>query len=156
MNAGARHVQRDYLVLLLLHTLAASFIWGINTLFLLDAELTNDGNRMAGKFMFATATGRIVRCEIDARVGGKFTTLEIAVHLGGAGSARAYVESSETSMRGMSQFRTRARCHDACIGVSSTVQRAINSLPRRSRVRFPRTTVVSLHRSSLFHYVGES
>ena len=30
MNAGARRVQRVYLVLLLLHTLAASFIWGIN------------------------------------------------------------------------------------------------------------------------------
>jgi MFS family permease len=41
MNAGARRVQRVYLVLLLLHTLAASFIWGINTLFLLDAGLTN-------------------------------------------------------------------------------------------------------------------
>ena len=36
-----RVVQRTYLVLLLLHTLAASFIWGINTLFLLDAGLTN-------------------------------------------------------------------------------------------------------------------
>jgi len=35
MNAGARRVQRVYLVLLR-HTLAASFIWGINTLFLLD------------------------------------------------------------------------------------------------------------------------
>ena len=34
-------VQRVYLVLLLLHTLAASFIWGINTLFLLDGGLTN-------------------------------------------------------------------------------------------------------------------
>src|SRR5215203_2816096 len=41
MNAGARRVQRVYLVLLLLSTLAASFIWGINTLFLLDAGLTN-------------------------------------------------------------------------------------------------------------------
>lgn len=41
MNAGARRVQRVYLVLLLFHTLAASFIWGINTLFLLDAGLTN-------------------------------------------------------------------------------------------------------------------
>src|SRR3990170_3096475 len=41
MNDRARHVQRVYLVLLLLHTLAASFIWGINTLFLLDAGLTN-------------------------------------------------------------------------------------------------------------------
>jgi MFS family permease len=36
-----RAVQRTYLVLLLLHTLAASLIWGINTLFLLDAGLTN-------------------------------------------------------------------------------------------------------------------
>jgi hypothetical protein len=41
INAGARRVQRAYLVLFLLHTLAASFIWGINTLFLLDAGLTN-------------------------------------------------------------------------------------------------------------------
>ena len=39
MNAGARRVQRVYLVLLLLHTLAASFIRGINTLVLLDAGL---------------------------------------------------------------------------------------------------------------------
>ena len=29
MNAGARRLQRVYLVLLLLHTLAASFIWGL-------------------------------------------------------------------------------------------------------------------------------
>src|SRR5262247_1736234 len=41
MNDQARHVQRVYLILLLLHTLAASFIWGINTLFLLDAGLSN-------------------------------------------------------------------------------------------------------------------
>jgi hypothetical protein len=40
-NAGARLVQRVYLVLLLLQTLAASFIWGINTVFLLDAGFTN-------------------------------------------------------------------------------------------------------------------
>lgn len=37
----ARRVQRVYLVLVLGNTLAASFIWGINTLFLLDAGLTN-------------------------------------------------------------------------------------------------------------------
>jgi hypothetical protein len=37
----ARQVQRTYLVLTLLTTLAASFIWGINTLFLLDAGLDN-------------------------------------------------------------------------------------------------------------------
>jgi hypothetical protein len=32
-----RSIQRTYLVLLLGNTLAASFIWGINTIFLLDA-----------------------------------------------------------------------------------------------------------------------
>jgi hypothetical protein len=37
MTDQSRHVQRVYLILMLLHTLAASFIWGINTLFLLDA-----------------------------------------------------------------------------------------------------------------------
>jgi MFS family permease len=37
----ARGVQRTYLTLTLLTTLAASFIWGINTLFLLDAGLNN-------------------------------------------------------------------------------------------------------------------
>ena len=41
MNAEARRIQRIYLILLLLHTLAASFIWGINTLFLLDAGMSN-------------------------------------------------------------------------------------------------------------------
>ena len=41
MNPAARRVQRVYLVLLLGNTLAASFIWGINTLFLLDAGLSN-------------------------------------------------------------------------------------------------------------------
>jgi MFS family permease len=38
---AARAVQRVYLVLTLLTTLAASFIWGVNTLFLLDAGLSN-------------------------------------------------------------------------------------------------------------------
>jgi MFS family permease len=41
MTEQARVVQRTYLVLTLLTTLAASFIWGINTLFLLDAGLSN-------------------------------------------------------------------------------------------------------------------
>jgi MFS family permease len=37
----ARSVERTYLVLTLLTTLASSFIWGINTIFLLDAGLDN-------------------------------------------------------------------------------------------------------------------
>jgi MFS family permease len=41
VNEQARRIQRTYLVLLLGNTLAASFIWGINTLFLLDAGLSN-------------------------------------------------------------------------------------------------------------------
>ena len=41
MTTEARAVQRTYLALTLLTTLAASFIWGVNTLFLLDAGLTN-------------------------------------------------------------------------------------------------------------------
>jgi MFS family permease len=38
---AARRIQRIYLTLLLGNTLAASFIWGVNTLFLLDAGLSN-------------------------------------------------------------------------------------------------------------------
>ena len=53
MNAGARRVQRVYLLLFLLHTLAASFIWGINTLFLLDAGLTNAQAFAANAFFTA-------------------------------------------------------------------------------------------------------
>src|ERR687896_992399 len=65
MNDGARRVQRVYLVLLLLHTLAASFIWGINTLFLLDAGLTNaqafaaNAFFTAGLVLFEVPTGVI-------------------------------------------------------------------------------------------------
>ena len=53
MNARSRHVQRIYLTLLLLHTLAASLIWGINTLFLLDAGLTNAQTFAANAFFTA-------------------------------------------------------------------------------------------------------
>jgi MFS family permease len=41
MTPNARTVQRTYLLLTLLTTLSASFIWGVNTLFLLDAGLSN-------------------------------------------------------------------------------------------------------------------
>ncbi|HSX32529.1 MAG TPA: MFS transporter [Candidatus Saccharimonadales bacterium] len=41
MNPESSKVQRTYLTLVLLNTLAASLIWGINTIFLLDAGLSN-------------------------------------------------------------------------------------------------------------------
>ncbi|HEU4881124.1 MAG TPA: MFS transporter [Longimicrobium sp.] len=63
MNASSRRVQRVYLLLLLLHTLAASLIWGINTLFLLDAGLSNtaafaaNACFTAGMVLFEVPTG---------------------------------------------------------------------------------------------------
>src|ERR687891_2628447 len=53
MNVAARTIQKVYLLLLLLHTLAASFIWGINTLFLLDAGLSNTEAFAANAFFTA-------------------------------------------------------------------------------------------------------
>jgi MFS family permease len=63
LNDESRKIQRVYLILLLLHTLAASFIWGINTLFLLDAGLTNaqafaaNAFFTAGMMLFEVPTG---------------------------------------------------------------------------------------------------
>jgi MFS family permease len=57
MTTDARTVQRTYLVLTLLTTLAASFIWGINTLFLLDAGLTNTEAFAANAFF---AVGQVI------------------------------------------------------------------------------------------------
>jgi MFS family permease len=52
-NEAARAVERTYLVLTLLTTLAASFIWGINTIFLLDAGLNNAEAFAANAFFTA-------------------------------------------------------------------------------------------------------
>jgi MFS family permease len=63
MNDLARHIQRVYLTLTLGNTLAASFIWGINTLFLLDAGLSNleaftaNAFFTAGMVLFEVPTG---------------------------------------------------------------------------------------------------
>src|SRR5438309_8448425 len=56
-------IQRTYLVLLLGNTLAASLIWGINTIFLLDAGLSNleafaaNAFFTAGMVIFEVPTG---------------------------------------------------------------------------------------------------
>lgn len=63
MNARAAAVQRTYLLLTLLSTLAASLIWGVNTLFLLDAGLNNtqafaaNAFFTAGQVLFEIPTG---------------------------------------------------------------------------------------------------
>ena len=49
----ATKVQRTYLLLTLLTTLATSFIWGVNTLFLLDAGLSNTEAFAANAFFSA-------------------------------------------------------------------------------------------------------
>ena len=59
----AHSVQRTYLLLMLGNTLAASFIWGINTIFLLDAGLSNleafgaNAFYTAGMVLFEVPTG---------------------------------------------------------------------------------------------------
>jgi MFS family permease len=63
VTQGPRTIQRTYLVLLLGNTLAASLIWGINTIFLLDAGLSNleafSANAFftAGMVVFEVPTG---------------------------------------------------------------------------------------------------
>ena len=58
-----RSIIRIYLLLMLGNTLAASFIWGINTIFLLDAGLTNleafaaNAFFTAGMVLFEVPTG---------------------------------------------------------------------------------------------------
>jgi MFS family permease len=68
-----RSIQRTYLLLLLGNTLAASFIWGINTIFLLDAGLSNleafaaNAFFTAGMVLFEVPTG-IVADTLGRRV----------------------------------------------------------------------------------------
>ena len=69
MTSGARTVVRTYLVLVSGNTLATSLIWGINTLFLLDAGLSNleafaaNAFFTAGMVLFEIPTGLVA----DAR-----------------------------------------------------------------------------------------
>jgi MFS family permease len=83
MNDDARRVQRTYLILILGNTLAASFIWGINTLFLLDAGLNNveafaaNAFFTAGMVLFEVPTG-VVADTWGRRVSYLLGTLTLA------------------------------------------------------------------------------
>jgi MFS family permease len=65
LTREAKRVQGTYLLLTLLSTLSASFIWGINTLFLLDAGLNNaeafaaNAFFTAGMVIFEVPTGAL-------------------------------------------------------------------------------------------------
>src|ERR1041384_2459819 len=78
-----RAIQRIYLVLLLGNTLAASLIWGINTIFLLDAGLSNleafaaNAFFTAGMVMFEIPTG-IVADSVGRRASYLLGTLTLA------------------------------------------------------------------------------
>jgi MFS family permease len=84
MTGEARRVQRVYLTLLLGNTLAASFIWGINTLFLLDAGLSNTEAFAANAFftvgmvLFEVPTG-VVADTWGRRVSYLLGTITLAV-----------------------------------------------------------------------------
>ena len=84
MNPAARRIQRIYLTLLLGNTLAASFIWGINTLFLLDAGLSNleafaaNAFFTAGMVIFEVPTG-VVADTWGRRVSYLLGTVTLAV-----------------------------------------------------------------------------
>src|SRR3954471_20184748 len=61
---SSRSIQRTYLLLMLGNTLAASLIWGINTIFLLDAGLTNLEAFAANAFF----TGGMVLFEVPTGI----------------------------------------------------------------------------------------
>jgi MFS family permease len=78
-----RSIQRTYLLLMLGNTLAASFIWGINTIFLLDAGLTNleafaaNAFFTAGMVVFEVPTG-IVADTVGRRASYLLGTVTLA------------------------------------------------------------------------------
>ncbi len=78
-----RSIQRTYLLLMLGNTLAASFIWGINTIFLLDAGLSNleafaaNAFFTAGMVLFEVPTG-VVADTIGRRASYLLGTVTLA------------------------------------------------------------------------------
>jgi MFS family permease len=79
-----RTIQRTYLTLLLGNTLAASLIWGINTIFLLDAGLSNleaftaNAFFTAGMVLFEVPTG-IVADTLGRRMSYLLGTITLSV-----------------------------------------------------------------------------
>jgi MFS family permease len=79
-----RTIQRTYLVLMLGNTLAASLIWGINTIFLLDAGLSNleafaaNAFFTGGMVLFEVPTG-IVADTVGRRASYLLGTVTLAV-----------------------------------------------------------------------------
>lgn len=79
-----RSIQRVYLTLMLGNTLAASLIWGINTIFLLDAGLSNleafaaNAFFTAGMVLFEVPTG-IVADTVGRRASYLLGTLTLAL-----------------------------------------------------------------------------
>lgn len=84
MNITSRSVVRTYLILLVLNTLAASLIWGINTLFLLDAGLSitqafvANAFFTAGQVIFEVPTG-VVADTMGRRFSYMLGTVTLAV-----------------------------------------------------------------------------
>jgi MFS family permease len=82
--SSSRDIQRTYLLLLLGNTLAASLIWGINTIFLLDAGLSNleafaaNAFFTAGMVLFEVPTG-IVADTVGRRASYLLGTVTLAV-----------------------------------------------------------------------------
>src|SRR5437762_13439591 len=78
-----RSIQRTYLLLLLGNTLAASLIWGLNTIFLLDAGLSNleafaaNAFFTAGMVLFEVPTG-IVADTVGRRASYLLGTVTLA------------------------------------------------------------------------------
>ncbi|MFP3464185.1 MFS transporter [Leifsonia sp. SIMBA_070] len=87
MNPAARRVQRVYLTLMLGNTLAASLIWGINTLFLLDAGLSNfeafaaNAFFTAGMVVFEIPTG-VVADTVGRKASYLLGTITLSVTTG--------------------------------------------------------------------------
>ena len=84
VNPSPRSIQRTYFILLLGNTLAASLIWGINTIFLLDAGLSNleafaaNAFFTAGMVLFEVPTG-VVADTVGRRASYLLGTVTLAV-----------------------------------------------------------------------------